>query len=404
MSYNFVLNASNNVSIYNNTFKYNFINGQFDIPEGSEMCINTLVIPYSWYNVSSFLGNNTFYWTYPMPTASMTITASNSTSITVSGIGSTQNLAVGSIITCSSNPTSTSPNGLIYITALGTGTGGNGTYTINQAATYTSASATSTGVVRTITLTDGFYQLSDINNALWSDMKTAKIYYYNTNPNVISGFTAGTESSNIIYPVSFSVNPNAYNNVITFQYIPTVSSDVPLLFGTNTSYQNALYPATTSTCQIIIPTGVSNISTNNIGNLLGFTSGAYPSTQTTKTFTTPATLANSYPPPSIGGNSLTAYSPPFPAIGSYVNGIVIRCNLVDNAISSVNDILDSTTINTNFGSNILYQPVSDNWVKIKKGTYSSLTITFSDQNFNTLYMNDPNILLSLLIRFPQKKV
>jgi len=293
---------------------------------------------------------------------------------------------------------------LIYITALGTGTGGNGTYTINQAATYTSASATSTGVVRTITLTDGFYQLSDINNALWSDMKTAKIYYYNTNPNVISGFTAGTESSNIIYPVSFSVNPNAYNNVITFQYIPTVSSDVPLLFGTNTSYQNALYPATTSTCQIIIPTGVSNISTNNIGNLLGFTSGAYPSTQTTKTFTTPATLANSYPPPSIGGNSLTAYSPPFPAIGSYVNGIVIRCNLVDNAISSVNDILDSTTINTNFGSNILYQPVSDNWVKIKKGTYSFLTITFSDQNFNTLYMNDPNILLSLLIRFPQKKV
>ena len=404
MSYNFVLNASNNVSIYNNTFKYNFINGQFDIPEGSEMCINTLVIPYSWYNISSFLGNNTFYWTYPMPTASMTITASNSTSITVSGIGSTQNLAVGSIITCSSNPTSTSPNGLIYITALGTGTGGNGTYTINQAATYTSASATSTGVVRTITLTDGFYQLSDINNALWADMKTAKIYYYNTNPNVISGFTAGTESSNIIYPISFSVNPNAYNNVITFQYIPTVSSDVPLLFGTNTSYQNALYPATTSTCQIIIPTGVSNISTNNIGNLLGFTSGAYPSTQTTKTYTAPATLANSYPPPSIGGNSLTAYSPPFPAIGSYVNGIVIRCNLVDNAISSVNDILDSTTINTNFGSNILYQPVSDNWVKIKKGTYSSLTITFSDQNFNTLYMNDPNILLSLLIRFPQKKV
>jgi len=404
MSYNFVLNASNNVSIYNNTFKYNFINGQFDIPEGSEMCINTLVIPYSWYNISSFLGNNTFYWTYPMPTASMTITASNSTSITVSGIGSTQNLAVGSIITCSSNPTSTSPNGLIYITALGTGTGGNGTYTINQAATYSSASATSTGVVRTITLTDGFYQLSDINNALWSDMKTAKIYYYNTNPNVISGFTAGTESSNIIYPISFSVNPNAYNNVITFQYIPTVSSDVPLLFGTNTSYQNAQYPATTSTCQIIIPTGVTNITTNNIGNLLGFTSGAYPSTQTTKTYTAPATLANSYPPPSIGGNSLTAYSPPFPAIGSYVNGIVIRCNLVDNAISSVNDILDSTTINTNFGSNILYQPVSDNWVKIKKGTYSSLTITFSDQNFNTLYMNDPNILLSLLIRFPQKKV
>ena len=78
--------------------------------------------------------------------------------------------------------------------------------------------------------------------------------------------------------------------------------------------------------------------------------------------------------------------------------------MVDNAISSVNDILDCTTINSTFGSNILYQLLSGNWVKLKKGTYSSLTITFNDQNFNTLYMNDPNILLSLLISVPEKKV
>lgn len=406
MSYNFVLNASNNVSIYNNTYKYNFINGQFDIPEGSEMCINTLVMPYSWYNVSSFIGNNTFYWTYPTPTATISnITATSSTTATITL--SAGNLYVGSIITCSSNPTSTSPTNLIYITAItsGDGTGiSPNTYTISQSATYASATGTSTGVVRAITLNDGFYQLSDINNALWADMKTAKIYYYNTNPNIITGFTAGTEATSIIYPISFSSNPNAYNNVVTFQYIPTVSTDVPKLFGTNFAYQLGLYPATTSTCQIIIPTGVTNISTNNIGNLLGFISGSFPSTLTTKTFTTPATLANSFPPPSIGGNSLTGYTPPFPALGSAVNGVIIRCNLVENNISTVNDILDSVPISSTFGSNILYQPLADNSVKIKKGTYSSLSITFSDQNFNTLYMNDPNILLSLLIRFPQKKV
>ena len=406
MSYNFVLNASNNVSIYNNTFKYNFINGQFDIPEGSEMCINTLVMPYSWYNVSSFIGNNTFYWTYPTPTATISnITATSSTTATITL--SAGALYVGSIITCASNPTSTSSSGLVYITAItsgdGTGTSAN-TYTLSQSATYASATGSSTGVVRTITLSDGFYQLSDINNALWADMKTAKIYYYNTNPNVVTGFTAGTQSTSIIYPISFSTNPNAYNNVINFQYIPKASGEVVTLFGTGYNYQYDLYPATTSTCQIIIPTGVTNKTTNNIGNLLGFTSGSYPPTQTTKTYTSPPTLANSYPPPSVGGNSLTGYTPPFPAVGSIVNGVIIRCSLVDNAISSVNDILDSTTISTTFGSNILYTPLTDNFVKIKKGTYSSLTITFSDQNFNTLYMNDPNILLSLLIRFPQKKV
>ena len=234
-------------------------------------------------------------------------------------------------------------------------------------------------------------------------MKTAGVYYYNPNPNAIGGgFLAGTQYSNVIYPISFSSNPNEYNNIVTFQYIPSINTDVPILFGTNAVYQLNSYPATTSTCQIIIPRGVTNISTNNIGNLLGFTSGSYPATQTTRTFTTPATIVNSYPPPSVGGNSLTAYTPPFPALGSSVNGVIIRCNLVDNAISVVNDILDSTPINTTFGSNIIYSPQKDNYVKIKKGSYSSMTISFSDQNFNTLYMNDPNILLSLLIRFPDK--
>ena len=399
MSYNFVLNSSNNVSIYNNQYKFNFINGQFDIPEGSEMCINTLVMPYSFYNITSFLGNNTFYWTYPVATTSFTISATNSTTITVSAATGASNLAVGSIITCSQNPSSTSPTGLIYITALGSGSGGNGTYTVSQTVTYVSPSASSTGVVRTIILKDGFYQLSDIQNSLWSDMKTAGVYFYNNNPNQSTNNSTGTSNSNFLFPISLSVTPSFYTNSLTFQYIPTTSGNVTTQLGQNWTYAGASYPASASTCQLIIPTGVTNTTTNNIGNIIGFLSGAFPST--VQTYSGTPTISNSSPY-TVLGNSLTAYNPPFPPQGSFVNAIVIRCNLVDNPISSVNDILDTTTINTTFGSNIVYQPVSDNWVKIKKGTYSSLTISFSDQNFNTLYMNDPNILLSLLIRFPKK--
>jgi hypothetical protein len=399
MSYNFVLNSSNNVSIYNNQYKFNFINGQFDIPEGSEMCINTLVMPYSFYNITSFLGNNIFYWTYPVATTSFTISATNSTTITVSAATGASNLAVGSIITCSQNPSSTSPTGLIYITALGSGSGGNGTYTVSQLVTYVSPSASSTGIVRTITLKDGFYQLSDIQNSLWSDMKTAGVYFYNNNPNQSASNSVGSSNSNFIFPISLSVTPSYYTNSVTFQYIPTTSGNVTTQLGQNWTYAGASYPATASTCQLIIPTGVTNTTTNNIGNIIGFLSGAFPST--IQTYSGTPTISNSslY---TVLGNTITGYNPPFPAQGSFVNAIVIRCNLVDNPISSVNDILDTTTINTTFGSNIVYQPVSDNWVKIKKGTYSSLTISFSDQNFNTLYMNDPNILLSLLIRFPKK--
>ena len=399
MSYNFILNSTNNISIYNNTYKYNFVNGQFLIPEGAEMCINTLVIPYSWYNVTSFIGNNVIYYTFPVATTSFTVNATASSTITVSSATGSLNLQVGSIITCSQNPTSTSPTNLIYITALGTGTGGNGTYTVSQSLTYTSNSASSTQTVNTVTLTNGFYQVSDIQNAIWASLKTNGYYFYNSNPNQTSAQSLGTSSPSIIYPISLTNTPVYYTNSFTFQYIPTSSGNVTSQFGKNRTYAGSSYPNTASTPQIIIPSGVTNIS-SSIGNLLGFTSGAYPSS--VQTYASSPSVSNSFPYV-VNGNSLTNYSPPFPALGSIVNGILIRCNLVDNKVASVNDILDTTTINTNFGSNILYSPVSDNWIKIKSGSYSSLMISFTDQNNNQIYMNDPNILLSLLIRFPPKK-
>ena len=128
-------------------------------------------------------------------------------------------------------------------------------------------------------------------------------------------------------------------------------------FGQNWTYANTtsnIYPGTASTCQVIIPSGVTNISTNNIGNLLGFVSGTYPSS--VQTYTNPPSLSNSTPY-SVLGNSLTNYTPPFPAVGSNINAIVVRCNLVNNAISNQPDILDCSPIATTFGSNIIYQPV-----------------------------------------------
>jgi hypothetical protein len=76
----------------------------------------------------------------------------------------------------------------------------------------------------------------------------------------------------------------------------------------------------------------------------------------------------------------------------------MRCNLVDNNIASPSDILDGVPINSTFGSNITYDPSFEKWVRMKDGTFNQMTITFNDQNLNTLFALDPNILLTLLIR------
>jgi hypothetical protein len=118
-------------------------------------------------------------------------------------------------------------------------------------------------------------------------------------------------------------------------------------------------------------------ASNSVGSVLGFSAGQYP--------TAPYTTNQS---------SLSNITP----VGSTVNGIVMRCNIVDNNIVMPSDILDACPINATFGSNITYNPTFPKWIAVKNGTYNSLTITFQDQNLNTININDPNLLLSLLIR------
>jgi hypothetical protein len=92
-------------------------------------------------------------------------------------------------------------------------------------------------------------------------------------------------------------------------------------------------------------------------------------------------------------------------IGSTINSLILRCSLVNNNVTSPFDILDSFSIpnGTTFGQNINYTPQVAKWVKISNGTFSNFTITFTDQNLNVINANDPNILVTLLLKFPKRK-
>jgi len=61
------------------------------------------------------------------------------------------------------------------------------------------------------------------------------------------------------------------------------------------------------------------------------------------------------------------------------------------------DLITSIPINATFGSNINFVPAFQQYVSIKAGVYNNLIITFTDQNFNTIYSKDPNVIITLLI-------
>jgi hypothetical protein len=116
----------------------------------------------------------------------------------------------------------------------------------------------------------------------------------------------------------------------------------------------------------------------SIGPILGFTAGTYPSAG----------------PYTVNASSSSNITPN----ATTVNGIVLRCNLVDNNIASPSDILDSFNINATFGANITYSPNFPKWIRLKDGTYNTMILTMVDQNLNSIFAQDPNILITLMIR------
>ena len=65
MSFTLVLNSQNIIGSGNNTYKYDFIKGNFTIPEDSEVMVANVQLPYSFYNITSAYNNNSFILHFP---------------------------------------------------------------------------------------------------------------------------------------------------------------------------------------------------------------------------------------------------------------------------------------------------------------------------------------------------
>ena len=280
-TFTLVLNSNNVVANSNNTqFRYNFLNGSFRVAEGSQMCISTLVVPYSWFNISKAYGNNTFSFTFPD-------SVSNITSYTV-------------------------------------------------------------------TIPDGFYTTADVNNYLQQFCIANGLYLINA-------------SGQYVYYMVFSLATNSYANQVLFFQIPNTMplgwTAPPLWHGFNATAQ----------CPTLTITPTTGIS--NFGVFLGLSAGMYGGT--------------------INSSSVLSNITP---IGTLVNAITIRSNIVNNNVAMPSDIITSIPINASFGANINYSPSFEEFVNIKEGVYNNLTVTFTDQNFATIFAKDPNVIITLIIR------
>ena len=204
----------------------------------------------------------------------------------------------------------------------------------------------------TITLPNGYYTATDINNYLQGQMVLLGMYLIDGN-------------SNNVYYLNLQYN-------VTYYAVQLLSYAVPNSLPSGyTQPSNWLgYPTVASTPQLII-------LNNSFGQLIGYLPGTYPAAIQSTNY---STISNTTPN------------------GSPINSLIIQCSLVSNDITMPSNIIDSMSITSSYGSNINYQPAYEKWVKMRKGRYSSMTITLLDQNFNRIISLDPNVLMTLMIR------
>lgn len=211
----------------------------------------------------------------------------------------------------------------------------------------------------TVTIPDGFYTIPDLNSFMQQFAISNGLYLID----VIG--------EHVYYTPAFYVNPVSYAIQILLYTVPR---SLPTGWTQPANWIGYSTYTADRTPHIHIS------ANNNFDDYIGFTPGQYP--PTLPRTTDYSVLSNKKPP-----------------IASYVNSIIIHCSLVNNPVVSPSDILDAFQIsNTTFGANINYNPSVEKFVKLTRGSYSSMILYLTDQNNNPINLIDPNILLTLLFR------
>jgi len=213
----------------------------------------------------------------------------------------------------------------------------------------------------TITLTAGFYTVADIQNFIQNQCIAGGYYLINA-------------SGQYVYYLNLTTNVTYYSTQLVCTKVPTALPS-GWSYATSGVYNGSggLPSTANQVPQLVI------LSTNTFGTIIGYASGTFPTTatQATGVYTTLGTIT---------------------PVGSTVNSLVMRCSILRNNVTVPSDILDGFPINTTFGSNINYVPSFEKWISVNNGTFNNFTLNFVDQNLNTIYANDPNVAVTLLIR------
>lgn len=216
----------------------------------------------------------------------------------------------------------------------------------------------------TITLPNGYYKISDLDNQL-------------QNLCLLNGlYCIDAARGKNVYFVQLSENEVRYAFQLSTYYVPTSAQCSALGFTSGGMALN------TGNLQVSPRVTISG----ELTPLLGMSAGIYPPTVLTSTSTTWQSAS-----------AFTKLSSQAPQVNP-VTSVSFLLDVVNNTYSTPTNLIAMIPITASFGAAVQYIATQPLWSKVLNQQFAQITLSFADQNGNRLRFHDTEISCILAIR------
>jgi len=229
------------------------------------------------------------------------------------------------------------------------------------------------GTTNVVLMPDGFYDILSLSNFLHFTMVQNKHYLETSTGEFVYLMTLG------VNPVLYSVELNCFGISVAL-----AATNVWTLPAGSTW----VLPTNFIVPELVVPSSI----TSNFGLVIGFNSGTYPNSviagvppaQTQ----TPAYLTDQ--------QFLSTTVPQVTPLSSFI----LTCNLINNNYAVPNNLIYSFAPQGNIGEQFTIAPNQLVFINVLEAQYSRFQVSFIDQNFRPVAIQDPNMIIQLIISEP----
>lgn len=233
--------------------------------------------------------------------------------------------------------------------------------------------AINTTATRTITIPDGLYNISDLNNLLQYDMIAAGWYLVGTTSN--------------LYYASITINPTRYAIQLTTYALPVALPATYAYptggFGGNVGYTLPNVSADSS---------FTILANNDFNKIIGFIVGG-------NTIAGGVVIASlPYTTPTALIQTQTFISNTAPQVQPNPSVLVSITN-IDNKFANPSSVIYSITPSVSIGALITEKPPNFNFNRLLRGSYNKIRLQFlGSSSLAPIQIADPNVCIMLVIK------